>query len=72
MTEKDALPLLADLVKALTNANISSWQSTAAWDKELAAAQQYLAEMEQKTSETRDNRHQSRFLIFNQTTGAKA
>lgn len=49
MTEKDALPLLADLVKALTNANISSWQSTAAWDKELAAAQQYLDEMEQKT-----------------------
>lgn len=50
MTEKDALPLLTDLVKALTNAYISSWQSTAAWDKELVAAQQYLEEMEQKAT----------------------
>lgn len=62
MTEKDALPLLNDLVKALTNAYISSWQSTAAWNKELVAAQQYLTEMEQNLSETRDNRHQSRFF----------
>ncbi len=36
--------LLADLVKALDNAFISSWQSTAAWRKELDAAREHVNE----------------------------
>jgi hypothetical protein len=34
---------LSDLVYALDNAFISSWQSTAAWKKQLDAAKDYLA-----------------------------
>lgn len=34
--------LLDNLVKALDNAFISSWQSTAAWQKQLDAAREYL------------------------------
>lgn len=43
--------LLANLVKALDSAFISTWQSTAAWQKELDAARAYverIQEMEQK------------------------
>lgn len=36
--------LLYDLVKALDNAFISSWQTTAHWDKELDAAREYVNE----------------------------
>lgn len=39
--------LLADLVKALDSAFISSWQSTAGWQKELDAARAYV-EKQQK------------------------
>jgi hypothetical protein len=35
--------LLASLVKALDNAFISTWQSTAAWAKQLDDAREYLA-----------------------------
>lgn len=34
--------LLAELVKALDNAFISTWQSTAAWQKQLDAARDYV------------------------------
>ena len=34
--------LLAELVKALDNAFISSWQSTAAWEKQLDEAREFL------------------------------
>lgn len=34
--------LLAELVYALDNAYTSSWQSTAAWQKQLDAAKEYL------------------------------
>ena len=34
--------LLADLVKALDSAFISSWQSTAHWREQLDAAREYL------------------------------
>jgi hypothetical protein len=34
--------LLADLVHALENAYISSWQSTAAWQQQLDDAKDYL------------------------------
>ncbi len=37
--------LLADLVKALDEAYISSWQSTAAWQKQLDAAREYVEKM---------------------------
>lgn len=36
--------LLADLVKALDSAYISSWQSTAQWAKQLDAARDYVAQ----------------------------
>lgn len=39
--------LLADLVRALDNAFISSWQSTAAWNNELAAAREYVERLKQ-------------------------
>lgn len=35
--------LLAELVHALDNAYISSWQSTAAWQKQLDDAKEYLS-----------------------------
>lgn len=38
-----ALPYLEALVAALDNAFISSWQTTAGWQKELDAARDYLA-----------------------------
>jgi hypothetical protein len=34
---------LEELVKALDNAFISSWQSTAAWQQQLEAAKEFLA-----------------------------
>lgn len=37
--------LLADLVRALDRAYISSWQSTAEWQKELNAARDYIDAM---------------------------
>ena len=37
--------LLAELVKAIDGALISSWQSTSAWDKELAAAREYVEKL---------------------------
>jgi len=40
MTEAEQL--LKDLATALDNAFISSWQSTAAWQKQLEAALNYL------------------------------
>ena len=36
--------LLVDLARALDSAFISSWQSTAAWSKELEAALAYIRE----------------------------
>ena len=39
-----ATAYLADLVQALDGAFISSWQSTAAWQKELDAAREYLTQ----------------------------
>jgi len=44
----DAVDLLSQLVTALDNAFISSWQSTAAWKKELTAARDWLAVREDK------------------------
>ena len=41
--------LLRELVKALDGAFISSWQSTAAWSKQLDAAREYLTEAEETT-----------------------
>lgn len=43
--------LLADLVKALDSAFISSWQSTAGWQKELDAAREYVERMEAQRHE---------------------
>ncbi|OZI57627.1 hypothetical protein CAL20_09630 [Bordetella genomosp. 4] len=40
MTEAEHL--LAELVSALDNAFISTWQSTAAWQKQLDAAREYM------------------------------
>ena len=40
MTEAEIL--LRDLAEALRNARISSWQTTARWEKQLEAAEQYL------------------------------
>ena len=42
----DAEELLVDLARALDNAFISTWQSTAAWQKELNAALEYIKEKE--------------------------
>lgn len=39
----DAVEHLRELVTALDNAFISTWQSTAAWQKQLDAAREYLA-----------------------------
>jgi hypothetical protein len=43
----DADELLKNLVEALEGAFISSWQSTAAWQKELEAAREYLNKKDQ-------------------------
>jgi len=40
--------LLAELVIALENAYISSWQSIAAWQKQLEEAREYLNKMKEK------------------------
>lgn len=40
--------LLESLVKALDSAFISSWQSTAHWEKELDEARQYLEQIKEK------------------------
>lgn len=40
----DVEELLVDLAKALDNAFISTWQTTAAWQKELNAALAYIKE----------------------------
>lgn len=42
----DSEELLVDLAKALDNTFISTWQSTAAWQKELNAALAYIRENE--------------------------
>ena len=39
------IQLLADLVKALDSAFISSWQSTSAWQKQLDTAKEYLEKL---------------------------
>lgn len=39
--------LLEDLVYALDNAFISSWQSTYAWQKQLDAAREYIDKLKQ-------------------------
>jgi hypothetical protein len=38
--------LLKNLVKALDNAFISTWQSTAAWQKQLDAAREYVKKLD--------------------------
>ncbi len=43
MSNADTIEHLRALVDALDNAFISVWQSTAAWQKELDAAREYLA-----------------------------
>ena len=43
MTEAEQL--LQDLAHALNNAFISTWQTTAAWQKQLDAALEYLNEL---------------------------
>ena len=40
----EAEKLLAALVEALDGAFISTWQSTAAWQKQLDAAREYIAQ----------------------------
>jgi len=40
--------LLTELVTALENAYISSWQSTAAWQKQLEEAREYLNKMKER------------------------
>ncbi len=40
----NAESLLRDLVQALDNAFISTWQSTAAWQSQLDAAREFLRE----------------------------
>ena len=47
---KDAIELLKSLTKALNNAYISSWQSTAAWSQELEAAVAFLVSLENQIS----------------------
>lgn len=44
MSDSQAKELLRDLVGALDNAYISSWQTTAGWQKELDAASSWLNE----------------------------
>jgi hypothetical protein len=39
---KDAAAYLFELVSALDNSFISTWQSTAGWQKQLDAAREYL------------------------------
>lgn len=41
---------LRDLVTALDNSFISSWQSTAGWSAQLENARRYLAELDQEQS----------------------
>lgn len=45
----DAEELLRELVKALDGAFISSWQTTADWQKQLDAAREYLAALRQQS-----------------------
>lgn len=40
--DAEALPYLRELVEALDGAFISSWQTTAAWQKQLDAARDWL------------------------------
>ena len=42
---QNPVQLLADLVYASENAYISSWQTTADWQKQLDAAAKYLEEL---------------------------
>ena len=46
--EKTAFELLKELANALDTAFISSWQTTAAWQKELNAALIFIADSEEK------------------------
>lgn len=43
LSKSNAIGYLSDLVEALNGAFISSWQSTAAWQKQLDAAKDFLA-----------------------------
>lgn len=47
----DAFYLLEDLVKALDNAFISTWQSTHYWQKELNEAKEFLTEYKMQEEE---------------------
>lgn len=47
MSNADTVEHLRNLVRALDHAFISSWQSTHAWDKELAAAKEHLKELDE-------------------------
>lgn len=45
---REAFDLLKGLAEALDNAFISSWQSTAAWQKQLDAAREYIRDEQEK------------------------
>lgn len=49
--DAEALPHLRELVKALDGAFISSWQSTAAWKKQLDAASEWLKQRDEAEHE---------------------
>ena len=46
--DSDAVFYLQDLVRALDSAFISTWQSTAAWQKELDASREWLNQREEE------------------------
>lgn len=45
--DAEALPYLRELVDALDKAFISTWQSTAAWDKQLTNAREWLKQRDE-------------------------
>ena len=45
MNKALAIQILEDLVKALENSYISSWQTTAGWQQQLDAARKYIDEL---------------------------
>lgn len=49
MSHADTIEHLRNLVRALDNAYISSWQSTHWWDKELEAAKEHLKELDERS-----------------------
>ena len=50
----ESFALLENLVHALDNAFISSWQSTAAWQKELTAGLDYVKLVRQQEEDSYD------------------